>query len=190
MKRSINQNGITLIALIITIIVMLILVAVTINVALNGDLFKQAKSASEETQKQADKEILYSAVAGSIDATGELNADNLETNVENIGFDITGDDFPYTCESPKGNIFYIDKNGNIKDKLDTLSSLNEIDENKLYKVTFKAIDLSSLSELNLTNNMYMFATFDANNSVIGVMAIQVYNGNMGAVVGDRRNKSI
>ena len=34
-----KQNGITLIALIITVIVMLILVGVTVNVALNGGLF-------------------------------------------------------------------------------------------------------------------------------------------------------
>ena len=40
-----KQNGITLIALIITIIVMLILVGVTVNVALNGGLFDAAKQA-------------------------------------------------------------------------------------------------------------------------------------------------
>ena len=41
-----KQNGITLIALIITIIVMLILVGVTVNVALNGGLFDTAKQAA------------------------------------------------------------------------------------------------------------------------------------------------
>ncbi len=41
-----KQNGITLIALIITIIVMLILVGVTVNVALNGGLFDAAKQAA------------------------------------------------------------------------------------------------------------------------------------------------
>ena len=46
-----KQNGITLIALIITIIVMLILVGVTINVALNGNLFGKAETAKTETQK-------------------------------------------------------------------------------------------------------------------------------------------
>ena len=48
-----KQNGITLIALIITIIVMLILVGVTINVVLNGGLFDKAKTAATETEKQS-----------------------------------------------------------------------------------------------------------------------------------------
>jgi len=48
-----KQNGITLIALIITIIVMLILVGVTINVALNGGLFDKADEAARETEEKA-----------------------------------------------------------------------------------------------------------------------------------------
>ena len=51
-----KQNGITLIALIITIIVMLILVAVTISVALNGGLFERGRTASEKTQQEALRE--------------------------------------------------------------------------------------------------------------------------------------
>ena len=45
-----KQNGITLIALIITIIVMLILVGVTINVALNGGLISTTQKAAKETE--------------------------------------------------------------------------------------------------------------------------------------------
>ena len=51
-----RNNGITLIALIITIIVMLILVAVTITVAVNGGLFSYAGRAGRETQNAIDKE--------------------------------------------------------------------------------------------------------------------------------------
>ena len=50
------QNGITLIALIITIIVMLILAGVTINIAVNGGLFKQAQNAAELTNQAAQQE--------------------------------------------------------------------------------------------------------------------------------------
>lgn len=49
MKKERENKGITLIALIITIIVMLILVGVSVNVALNGGLFKTAKTATEKT---------------------------------------------------------------------------------------------------------------------------------------------
>lgn len=42
-----NQNGITLIALIITIIVMLILVAVTVTIVVQSGLFGHAQNAAE-----------------------------------------------------------------------------------------------------------------------------------------------
>ncbi|MBQ3145082.1 MAG: hypothetical protein IJB90_00590 [Clostridia bacterium] len=67
-----NQNGITLIALIITIIVMLILVGVTINVALNGGLFEKAEIATKETEEKAILEEMLSMMEitndGKIDA--------------------------------------------------------------------------------------------------------------------------
>ena len=51
-----KNDGITLIALIITIIVMLILVAVTINMAVNGGLFGYAGNAAKETEVEKQKE--------------------------------------------------------------------------------------------------------------------------------------
>ena len=50
MKYLKRKNGITLIALIITVIIMLILVAVTIQVATEGNLFKHAGNAVKETK--------------------------------------------------------------------------------------------------------------------------------------------
>ena len=44
-----NINGITLIALIITIIILLILTGVTMNIAVNGGLFNNAQRAVEDT---------------------------------------------------------------------------------------------------------------------------------------------
>ena len=51
-----NNNGITLIALVITIIVMLILVSVTISMAINGGLFEYAGRAVSETENAIDRE--------------------------------------------------------------------------------------------------------------------------------------
>ena len=51
-----KSNGITLIALVITIIVMLILVAVTINLAINGGLFDYAKRAATDTNTAVREE--------------------------------------------------------------------------------------------------------------------------------------
>ena len=64
MRKLRTQNGITLIALVITIIIMLILVGVSVTVALNGGLFNAAKKAKDDTktaikaeQKLADGKI-------------------------------------------------------------------------------------------------------------------------------------
>ena len=56
MNKLKNQNGITLIALVITIIVMLILVAVTITMAVNGGLFDYARKAGQETNRAVEAE--------------------------------------------------------------------------------------------------------------------------------------
>ena len=53
--RNKNQQGITLIALIITIIVMLILVAVTIQVVINSGLLKTAGDAVSDYKNEQEK---------------------------------------------------------------------------------------------------------------------------------------
>ena len=55
-KNIENHNGITLIALVITIIVMLILVMVTIRISQNGNLFKHAANAVKGTKRAATEE--------------------------------------------------------------------------------------------------------------------------------------
>ena len=52
-----EKNGITLIALIITIIIMLILVAVTIMMAVNGGLFGYAGNAAKDTELAKNAEL-------------------------------------------------------------------------------------------------------------------------------------
>ncbi len=104
-----NHKAITLIALIITIIVMLILVGVTINIALNGDLFDIAKNASKKTQFDADKESLFSAVIGAVDDNVQVDFEKLTENLPE-GFTGNRED-GYTSKS--GNKFYVEKNGNI-----------------------------------------------------------------------------
>ena len=109
-----KQNGITLIALIITIIVMLILVGVTINVALNGGLFGITEEAASNTQMEAEREQLLSAVVTAYDTeTGTINKGKLEANL-GTGWTVEGDTAPYTVTSPKGNKFTVAANGTIE----------------------------------------------------------------------------
>ena len=79
-----NFNGITLIALIITVIVMLILVGVTITVALNGGLFETATKAATGTQKEAERERLTEIVLANYNvAEGKItDANDLANKIQ------------------------------------------------------------------------------------------------------------
>ena len=85
-----NFNGITLIALIITVIVMLILVGVTITVALKGGLFESATKAATETQKETERERLTEiALANYNVSEGKIaSADDLAGKIKSsLGFE-------------------------------------------------------------------------------------------------------
>ncbi len=105
-----KSNGITLIALIITIIVMLILVGVTITVALNGGLFTTAKSAATNTIIEAEKEQLLSAVVATMGDDGKVNFTKLDNNLPTSEW--TGTNGTYT--SPKGNKYTVSADGTIE----------------------------------------------------------------------------
>ena len=63
---------------------MLILVGVTINVALNGGLFEKAKNASDQTQRESDREQLISAAMACIGTDGKVvltGANGLDSNL-------------------------------------------------------------------------------------------------------------
>ena len=80
------SNGITLIALVITIIVLLILAGVTIA-TLTGEngILTKARTAQTTTDEENTKEQIKTAVMGSYGKDGKLNYDDLKTNLEQIG---------------------------------------------------------------------------------------------------------
>ena len=60
-KKSKNDNGITLVALVITIIILLILAGISISALTNTGIFKSAKDAktkSEEAEKKQTEKYL------------------------------------------------------------------------------------------------------------------------------------
>lgn len=69
-----KDNGITLIALVITIIVMLILVVVTIRIATDGKLFDYAGEAAKKTQEEVDEETKLS--------NGNINGQSIKNIVD------------------------------------------------------------------------------------------------------------
>lgn len=117
MKKTKNQKGITLIALVITIIVMLILIGVTINVAIQGGLFETAQNASAQTNLEKEKEILQSAALGFLDNQGriDINAFVAAYNGKTIeGYTITKDG-EYAIATKGDTVLYIDKHGGISE---------------------------------------------------------------------------
>jgi len=113
-----KQNGITLIALIITIIVMLILVGVTINVALNGGLFTKADTAVKQTQLEMEKEILQNIALGFLENNGEINFAELEaeyTGKTAEGYTIVNEG-EYATATKEEKVFYITKHGGISEE--------------------------------------------------------------------------
>jgi len=102
-----KQKGITLIALIITIIVMLILVGVTINVALNGGLFKKAEEAKTGTQMASEKEQLMIAAVGAFNVNTGVDFDNfdLPEGFEELSRDAT----KAVYKGPSGNQYEVIK---------------------------------------------------------------------------------
>ena len=104
-----KENGITLIALIITVIVLLILVGVTLSVTLGDNgLVNKAKEASEATEIAMDKELLLSAVAGAIGIDGLVDFTYLDSHLPD-GF--TGSNGSYT--SANGHAFKVEADGTI-----------------------------------------------------------------------------
>ena len=71
MKGLRAEKGITLVALIITIIVMLILVGVTINLAVNGGLFEQAREGTERTKERIISEEITASLH--LNKDGKIN---------------------------------------------------------------------------------------------------------------------
>ena len=89
-KEQMQENGITLIALVVTIIILLILAGVTLNMALSGEgLFSRARQAADEYNKKAIEEKLQLMYAEKImeDSENNLNGnpdvtDLLEETIE------------------------------------------------------------------------------------------------------------
>ena len=118
-KKSLQEKGITLIALVVTIIILLILAGVTLNIALSDNgLFSKTKEAAEKYKKAQEDEA-------------ELISDiGKEMNSEYVGAYVTG----YT---PTNGICTITKeqSGVYDDKEDTYGTEIKKDENGNQKFT-------------------------------------------------------
>ena len=107
------QNGITLIALVITIIVLLILAGVSIAMLTgqNG-ILTQAQNSKTVTENKSAEEKVKLAVMGARADDGTLTVGKLRTELANYGGTVEGDTFPVTA-TVDGKSFTVDANGNV-----------------------------------------------------------------------------
>ena len=108
-----TQNGITLIALVITIIVLLILAGVSIAMLTgqNG-ILTQAQNSKTVTENKSAEEKVKLAVMGARADDGTLTVGKLRTELANYGGTVEGDTFPVTA-TVDGKSFTVDANGNV-----------------------------------------------------------------------------
>ena len=120
-KETNIEQGITLIALVITIIVLLILAGVSIA-TLTGDngILKQANQAKENNNSAAAREKVEVEALGSIDKSGKFNEGIFKTNVEkNIkgssiresenSLIVTVDGYDVTVDKESGDVTEVSK---------------------------------------------------------------------------------
>ena len=108
-----TQDGITLIALVITIIVLLILAGVSIAMLTgqNG-ILTQAQNAKTTNESKSAEEKVKLAVMGARADDGTLTVGKLRTELANYGGTVEGDTFPVTA-TVDGKSFTVDANGNV-----------------------------------------------------------------------------
>ena len=114
-----NSNGITLIALVITIIVLLILAGISITM-LTGDnsILSRAIGAKTQTENKNREEQIKIEVMGSYGKDGNIDVTTLKTNLEKIGATSMGNSLPLTVTLGEQE-FTIDTNGNVTKAEDT-----------------------------------------------------------------------
>ncbi len=113
-KQEVKENnGITLIVLVITIIVLLILAGVSIAM-LTGEngILNQAQEAKKQTEFKSAEEKVKLAIMGARANDGQITVAELKTEIGYQGGSVTGDTFPVEAQMD-GYTFTVDANGTV-----------------------------------------------------------------------------
>ena len=157
-----KNNGITLIALVVTIIVLLILAGVSISMLTgNNGIITQAQKAKRETEESQEKENLEIAVASSqikdTDTLG-ITKENLENaikeqfgNNKNFSIEDNGDGSFLVSMNDTDRIYYVDETGKI------------IENNKILKISTEDELKKFRDSVNEGNNYYGWYIYLTNN---------------------------
>lgn len=113
-----KQNGITLVALAITIIVLLILAGVTIQILLSDSgIIKSTTKAKEESEYAVEKELVATAtMAAQIEGEGTITTDNLNNELQkNFNNDNVAEEVPVGWIYKAKKSYTIYQDGKVED---------------------------------------------------------------------------
>lgn len=134
-KQSLKtSNGITLIALVITIIVLLILAGISIGM-LSGDngILGQAGNAKTQTDIAEEKEIIDLAVVHAMGKSkyGDIDETSFTNELEKNNATVTKSGSKYKVAFSSGRQYTVDQDGNVKEKKVNPNALEiyELNEN-------------------------------------------------------------
>ena len=92
-----NKQGITLIALVVTIVVLLILAAVSISMlAGENGIIRKAQESKDKTEKaEVEENVRLAIAAARIEGNGQIDKETLKTELDKLGYAGTDTDFPF-----------------------------------------------------------------------------------------------
>ena len=163
------NNGITLIALVITIIILLILAGVTIA-ALSGPngILSNANKAKEQTAESGAREKINIAVIGSYDKTGRFDSEQFKEEIQNMGGSIVAEDdstitvemdgYEAVVDKETGEIISIEKSGGVRPELEYKlyqTDGTEITDGKVYDEMIVTIKVTNKEEIDTINSIIL-----------------------------------
>lgn len=143
-----NVNGITLMALVVTIIILLILAGISIGM-LSGDngILGQAGNAKTQTDVVQEKEIIDIAVVGAMGKSkyGDIDETYFTNELEKNNATVTKSGSKYKVTFPSTRQYEVDQDGNVKEKKVNPNTL-EISELNQNANTYFGLDVINYAE--------------------------------------------
>ena len=168
-KKLKTAQGITLIALVITVIVLLILAGVTIA-ALSGPngILSNANKAKEQTAESGAREKINIAVSGSYNTTGIFDSEKFKEEIQNMGGTILAEDdstitveidgYEAVVDKETGEIISIEKSGGVRPQLEgKLYQTNgsEIQEGQTYDELQVKVTVTNVSDIDTIDSIIL-----------------------------------
>ena len=187
-----KNNGITLIALVVTIIVLLILAGVSISMLTgNNGIITQAQKAKRETEESQEKENLEIAVASSKiknTDTLEIKRENLENaikeqfgNNKDFSIEDNGDGSFLVSMNDTNRIYYVDETGKIISnnkmlKISTIDEFKKFRDNVNEGNNYQGWYIYLVNNININENWTPIGKYISEDSIDNIPFKGIFDG--------------